>query len=60
LIWTLFGEKLGSEHTPYSRVVVQMPPHERLSMRERLLLTEWVDLGAMWDNRAAIAAGAER
>ena len=60
LIWTLLGRRLGSEATPYSRVVMQMPPHESLSLRERLLLTEWVDLGAFWDTRAAVAADAER
>ena len=60
LIWTLFGERLGSEQTAYSRVVVQMPPHEALNLRERLLLTEWVDLGTYWDIRTAIRAGSER
>jgi hypothetical protein len=60
LIWTLFGRRIGSEHTPYSRVVRQMPPQDTLSLRERLLLTEWVDLGALWDVRPALAAASAR
>jgi hypothetical protein len=57
LIWTLFGRKLGFELTPNTGLVRQMPPGEALSLRERILLTEWVDLGALWDVRATGTAG---
>jgi hypothetical protein len=61
LIWTLLGSRMmGSEHAPPARVARQMPPGEPLSLRERVLFTEWIDLGAPWDSRTTIAAGAER
>lgn len=60
LIRTLFGRSIGSDNTPYSRTVRQMPPGDTLSLRERILLTEWVDLGAPWDSRTANAVGTER
>ncbi len=60
LIWALFGRRIGAEETRSSRVVMQMPPQGPLTLRERLLLTEWVDLGAWWDTREAVAAVSER
>ncbi|UCD25543.1 MAG: hypothetical protein JSW51_06410 [Gemmatimonadota bacterium] len=54
LIWLLFGRNMGSGQTRYSRDVTQMPPHDMLRPRERILLIEWIDLGALWDARAAV------
>ena len=58
LIWLLLGRRLEVEHTPYTGVVTQMPPGDTLTPRERILITEWVDLGALWD--AGVSVSAER
>ena len=54
LIWHLFGERMGSDQTPYTGEITPMPPRNALTLRERILFIEWIDLGAQWDSRAAI------
>ncbi len=56
LIWNLFGKRMGSAKTPYTGQITQMPPRNVLSLRERILFIEWIDLGAQWDSRAAIVS----
>jgi len=60
LIWSLYGRSMGEGEQPDTRVVLQMPPDGPLSLRERLLLTEWVDLGAVWETQATGLAGSGR
>jgi hypothetical protein len=54
LIWHLFGERMGSNQTPYTGEITPMPPRNVLKLRERILFIEWIDLGAQWDSRAAV------
>jgi len=54
LIWLLFGRRLGSVQTPFTGRISQMPPHNGLTNRERILFIEWVDLGAHWDARSVV------
>jgi hypothetical protein len=49
LIWLLFGRQIDAGATVHNRDVTRMPAHDVLSTRERILLVEWVDLGAQWD-----------
>jgi hypothetical protein len=60
LVWLLFGENKGSGQTRYTREITQMPPHDVLRPRQRILFTEWIDLGARWDVRGAVAVENER
>ncbi|NIM51073.1 MAG: hypothetical protein GTN62_10850 [Gemmatimonadales bacterium] len=53
LIWLLFGKKMASGQTPYTRDITRMASHNVLQPRERILFIEWIDLGAQWDSRAA-------
>jgi hypothetical protein len=55
VVWLLFGDDMGTGQTSYSRQIVQMPPHDVLRPRQRILFTEWIDLGAQWDTRAVLA-----
>jgi len=55
LVWLLFGRNLGSGETSYTRQIDQMPPHDVLRPRERILFIEWIDLGAPWGWRGATA-----
>ncbi len=57
LIWLLFGADMGTGKTQYTRGVTQMPAHDVLRSRERILFIEWIDLGARWDSRSAITMG---
>lgn len=59
LIWHLFGERMGSTKTPYSSEIALMPPRDALKSEERILLIEWIDLGAQWDSQTAIDQAAE-
>ncbi len=59
LIWHLFGERMGSDKMPYSSEIALMPPRDALRSEERLLLIEWIDLGAQWDSQTAIDEAAE-
>ncbi len=49
LIWLLFGRRMGSQETRYTGQIEQMPPHDLLRERERILIIEWIDFGAQWD-----------
>ncbi|MCB0284810.1 MAG: hypothetical protein KDF60_19685 [Calditrichaeota bacterium] len=49
LIWHLFGKKLVNENIAYSSKISQMPPENPLSEEEKLLIIEWIDMGAHWD-----------
>ncbi len=55
LVWMLLGENIGSGRTPYGRQVMQMPPQDTMRLRERILFTEWIDLGAKWETVATTA-----
>jgi len=55
LVWMLFGKNMGSGQTEYSGPMMQMHPHDMMRLRERILFTEWIDLGAQWDTRDAVA-----
>lgn len=57
LIWHLFGERMGSDQTPYTSEITSIHPWNALKPRERILFIEWIDLGAQWDSRAAIVRG---
>jgi len=50
LIWHLFGERMGSDKTPYTSKITLMPPQNALKPQERILFIEWIDLGAQWDS----------
>ncbi len=54
LIWRLYGKQLGQTDArwPYTAEPKLMPPGEPLSVEEKKLFVEWVDLGAQWDNIA--------
>ncbi len=49
LIWHLFGKRMSSGEIPYSSDVTLMPPEKALSEYERIVMIEWVDLGAQWN-----------
>ena len=55
LIWLLFGRRMGSDQTHYTKEITLMPPHDGLTNRERIIFIEWVDLGAQWDSRSVAA-----
>ncbi len=56
LIALLLGRRLDAAATNYTGDLDQMPPHNLLNQRDRILFVEWVDLGAQWDSRATTSA----
>jgi hypothetical protein len=55
LVWLLFGEQLSATRTDDGSDIKRMPPHDYLRPRERILLIEWIDLGAQRDSRVTTA-----
>ncbi|MBN2327098.1 MAG: hypothetical protein JXR73_08075 [Candidatus Omnitrophica bacterium] len=49
LIWQILGERTGD--SDYSGVISVMPPSAPLTGVEKMLLIEWIDLGAMYNIR---------
>ena len=58
LIWHLFGRQLVSNGPDDRHNITQMPPENLLPAAERILITEWIDLGAQWDSGIAITSDA--
>jgi len=49
LVWHIFGKKLTGNNTGDDSGVSQIPLKNLLSRDEKMLVIEWIDLGAHWD-----------
>lgn len=57
LIWHLMGAKpeKPTPDAPYTSRVTPMPPEQSLTVVERTLFIEWIDLGALWNSRMPVS-----